>query len=53
MSRIGELKAACPEGFLFYSGDDATGVSEPSGVCVGGGRSALVGTLLVLIVGLV
>ncbi|CAN0381043.1 unnamed protein product, partial [Ectocarpus fasciculatus] len=31
LSRIGELKEACPEGFLFYSGDDATGVSEPSG----------------------
>ena len=27
LSRIRELKAACPEGFLFYSGDDATGVS--------------------------
>ena len=27
LSRVRELKAACPEGFLFYSGDDATGVS--------------------------
>ncbi|CAB1103306.1 unnamed protein product [Ectocarpus sp. CCAP 1310/34] len=33
LSRIGELKAACPEGFLFYSGDDATGMEY----CLGGG----------------
>lgn len=52
MSRIGELKAACPEGFLFYSGDDATGVSGPSGQGEREG-SALVGMLVVLIVGLV
>eukprot|EP00752_Nemacystus_decipiens_P016758 g14996.t1 len=33
LSRIGELRAACPEDFLFYSGDDATGME----FCLGGG----------------
>eukprot|EP00903_Cladosiphon_okamuranus_P010179 g9639.t1 len=33
LSRIGELSAACPEEFLFYSGDDATGME----FCLGGG----------------
>ncbi|CBJ32169.1 dihydrodipicolinate synthase [Ectocarpus siliculosus] len=37
LSRIGELKAACPEGFLFYSGDDATGMEY----CLGGGNGLI------------
>ncbi|CAN0218328.1 unnamed protein product [Pylaiella littoralis] len=37
LSRIGELKAACPEGFLFYSGDDATGME----FCLSGGNGLI------------
>ncbi|CAM9456179.1 unnamed protein product [Scytosiphon promiscuus] len=33
LSRIGELKAACPDDFLFYSGDDETGME----FCLRGG----------------